>query len=708
MKATFLAPRRLSALLLAGTALPLLALAAAPAGAASAREGTLVVAQAAPAAGEEAPGQRRRERQGGEAGQGAGGRGGAEGAQGAPGRGNAEGGQGAGAQGRGNAEGGQGAGAQGRGNAEGAQGRGNAEGAQGGARRDRAEEPAPRRGAGGAQPAEPATPSRPGAEPATPARPAGAAPAERPAERTPSRTAPETTAPGRGGPARPDAARSPSPESPADTAPRGRQDRPAAGTDRPRANDNQPGADRPRANDAAPGADRPDRARGNEATPAGPAPQTRPDQRGSGDQTAPGRTQPADALQPGRPGAEPSRRGGTEPGRPGAEPGRAGGTEPGRQGADPGRAGTEPGRQGGEPGRQGGQGAAEPGRQGNTEPARQGNTEPARQGADRERDRVRDQRFAPGLATGERRDVRVEELRSLRRERSEDGGRRVVIEEPGNRIIVREGNRVVIRHDETERFRESYRNAQVRTERRGTEEVTIVRRADGVEIVTVRDARGNLIRRVRREPAGREVVLIENVSRGQGRARATVIEEVVNLAPVRVQIPREKYIVEVERASQADLVEAFTAPPLERIERRYTLDEVRQSQSLRERMRRVDLDTVTFASGSWTLSEDQAGGLEGIAQAIERALRQSPNEIFLIEGHTDLVGDNIDNLTLSDRRAETVALVLSDRFNIPAENLTTQGYGEEDPKVNTDGPERQNRRVTFRRITPLLQQEAAR
>jgi OmpA-OmpF porin, OOP family len=37
-----------------------------------------------------------------------------------------------------------------------------------------------------------------------------------------------------------------------------------------------------------------------------------------------------------------------------------------------------------------------------------------------------------------------------------------------------------------------------------------------------------------------------------------------------------------------------------------------------------------------------------------------------------------------------------------AENLTTQGYGEQYLKVPTQGPERTNRRVTVRRITPLL------
>jgi outer membrane protein OmpA-like peptidoglycan-associated protein len=74
-----------------------------------------------------------------------------------------------------------------------------------------------------------------------------------------------------------------------------------------------------------------------------------------------------------------------------------------------------------------------------------------------------------------------------------------------------------------------------------------------------------------------------------------------------------------------------------------------------------------------------------------------------VEGHTDAVGPDEDNLTLSDRRAETIATILSERYQIPAENLTTQGYGEQYLKVATEAPERENRRVTLRRITPLLQ-----
>ena len=73
-----------------------------------------------------------------------------------------------------------------------------------------------------------------------------------------------------------------------------------------------------------------------------------------------------------------------------------------------------------------------------------------------------------------------------------------------------------------------------------------------------------------------------------------------------------------------------------------------------------------------------------------------------VEGHTDAVGADVDNLSLSDRRAQSVAEILTRDFQIPPENLTTQGYGEQYLKVNTQEASRENRRVTLRRITPLL------
>jgi outer membrane protein OmpA-like peptidoglycan-associated protein len=295
---------------------------------------------------------------------------------------------------------------------------------------------------------------------------------------------------------------------------------------------------------------------------------------------------------------------------------------------------------------------------------------------------------------------KFEDLRQQRQERVEDGGRRVVIEEPDKRRIIREEGKTIIRHDETERFRHSY--GEVRTERRGDLNVNVVVRPGGAQIFTDLDDEGHPLRRYRRDPDGREFVFFDNRDYYRRARPHTFLDAIIDLAPPVISIPRERYIVDYERASDDDIYDALSAPPVEHMDRTYSLEEVRYSGYLRDRMPRVDLDTLTFDFGSWEVDPYQYEKLERVAHVINRILDRHPEEMFLIEGHTDAVGSDDDNLSLSDRRAEAVAEVLTKEFNIPAENLTTQGYGEQFLKVDTPGPERVNRRVAIRRITPLI------
>ena len=302
---------------------------------------------------------------------------------------------------------------------------------------------------------------------------------------------------------------------------------------------------------------------------------------------------------------------------------------------------------------------------------------------------------------------RFEDVRKDRRERVEDGGRRKVIQEPGNRTIVKENNRAVIRHDEAERFS---RRPGAKSERRADGNVeTFYVRPDGVRIVTVVDGNGRLLRRYRRDRDGRERNIIDNrrfyrnlgVGVGIGVIGGIIA---LNLAPPRITIPRDRYIVDYDRASDDDLYEALEAPPLERLDRSYSLEEIRDNYELRARVRRIDLDTINFEFGSWEVGSDQSFKLERIARAILRLLERNPEAVVMIEGHTDAVGSDEDNLSLSDRRASSVADILTDEFNVPAENLVTQGYGEQHLKVETQGPERLNRRVTILNITGLMEE----
>ena len=287
--------------------------------------------------------------------------------------------------------------------------------------------------------------------------------------------------------------------------------------------------------------------------------------------------------------------------------------------------------------------------------------------------------------------VNVQDLRNQRHERTEAGGR-IVIEEPDHRMIVREGGQAFIRHDENERL---FLFGHGRTERRGDEIFSVVVRPDGDEIVTVTDEDGRLIRRFRRERDGREIVFIDN-----RRPRGEAI--FLNLAPPVIRIPQEQYIVDTAVAPEPFIYQTLAAPPLVPIERPYSLDEVRFNVTLRDRMRRIDVDTINFDFGSWEVAPDQVGRLQLIAQAVQDIVARNPNEVFLIEGHTDAVGQDVDNLSLSDHRAETVANILTESYQIPPENLTTQGYGSHFLKIPTPEANRQNRRVTVRRITPLL------
>jgi outer membrane protein OmpA-like peptidoglycan-associated protein len=289
--------------------------------------------------------------------------------------------------------------------------------------------------------------------------------------------------------------------------------------------------------------------------------------------------------------------------------------------------------------------------------------------------------------------TRLDDVRGARREVRE--GDRLLIEEPG-RVIIQQGGQTIVRHNEADRFR--WQAQDVHIERRGTDTVTIFDRPDGSRIYTVNDEYGRLLHRYRRMPDGREIIIIDNRYSGPPNPFGYFVD----LPPPVIRIPRERYIVQDEYAQPDDIYSALWAAPVDFIDRPYSLDEIRYSLPLRERMPRVDLDTVTFDTGSWEVAPDQVERLAVIADGINRAIAANPSEVFLIEGHTDAVGSDIDNLSLSDRRAESVALVLSQQFGVPPENLTTQGYGAHYLKIPTQGPERVNRRVTVRRITPLL------
>ncbi len=86
---------------------------------------------------------------------------------------------------------------------------------------------------------------------------------------------------------------------------------------------------------------------------------------------------------------------------------------------------------------------------------------------------------------------------------------------------------------------------------------------------------------------------------------------------------------------------------------------------------------------------------EPVLSEIAQVLRTNPTWNLNVEGHTDSIGSDADNLDLSRRRSAAVKQALTARYKIELKRLQTSGYGESRPKDRNDTMEgrARNRRV---------------
>ncbi len=86
---------------------------------------------------------------------------------------------------------------------------------------------------------------------------------------------------------------------------------------------------------------------------------------------------------------------------------------------------------------------------------------------------------------------------------------------------------------------------------------------------------------------------------------------------------------------------------------------------------------------------------EPVLSEIAQVLRANPTWRLNVEGHTDSIGSDADNLDLSRRRSAAVKQALTSRYKIDQKRLQTSGYGESSPKDRNDTMEgrARNRRV---------------
>ena len=256
----------------------------------------------------------------------------------------------------------------------------------------------------------------------------------------------------------------------------------------------------------------------------------------------------------------------------------------------------------------------------------------------------------------------------------------------GDRVVVsRDGYYELIKDDDA-LLRQPGSKVRTETFFDGSTRSTVTR-ADGTRIVTIRDPEMRVLRRVHIDRYGRETLLIDD----------TVAYEPVDVTRLPKPRPAPALTTLADEAALRDAL-AYEAG----IGRRFSLAQIRNISEVRALVPVIDLDMITFDSGSAAIKPDQAKSLAKLGKIIQSHVRENPAEVFLIEGHTDAVGSAAYNLALSDRRAESVALALTEYFGVPPENMVVQGYGEEFLKVQSQTDERANRRASVRRITDLM------
>lgn len=270
-----------------------------------------------------------------------------------------------------------------------------------------------------------------------------------------------------------------------------------------------------------------------------------------------------------------------------------------------------------------------------------------------------------------------------------NGGK--VVSNSGDRAVIEQNGQYRVLKDDDALLRQPGSNVTTYKFQDGSTG-TVVARENGVEVETIRSADGRVLRRSKLLPDGRSVVLFDDTQ---------VAEKVVVDELPQVQKNR-RAVSSTDKVSAEDLAAALAAQQSQTVGRRFSLAQIRNIDAVRRLTPMINVDSVNFDTGSSVIRPQEAEELAALGNALRKMIDRNPSEVFLIEGHTDAVGAATYNLALSDRRAETVALALTEYFDVPPENMVVQGYGESDLAVSTLAAERANRRVAVRRITQLL------
>lgn len=105
---------------------------------------------------------------------------------------------------------------------------------------------------------------------------------------------------------------------------------------------------------------------------------------------------------------------------------------------------------------------------------------------------------------------------------------------------------------------------------------------------------------------------------------------------------------------------------------------------------KIDLE-IHFDYNSAEITKTSMPAVQELGKALSNA--GLSGSTFVVAGHTDAIGSEAYNQDLSERRADTIKKVLTDKYGIAGANLVTVGYGKTKPKDPNTPLDPVNRRV---------------
>jgi len=104
----------------------------------------------------------------------------------------------------------------------------------------------------------------------------------------------------------------------------------------------------------------------------------------------------------------------------------------------------------------------------------------------------------------------------------------------------------------------------------------------------------------------------------------------------------------------------------------------------------IDLE-IHFDYNSADISKESMPEVQALGKALSNASLKGST--FVVAGHTDAIGGEEYNQGLSERRADTIKRVLTEKYGLNGSDLVTVGYGKTKPKDPNAPMDPLNRRV---------------